>query len=251
MGEVYLAEDATLGRKVALKLLPNEFTDDADRIQRFELEARAASALNHPNILTIYEIGHTAGLHFIAAELVDGETLRARVTKSRMPIAEAVDVAIQIASALDVAHGAGVIHRDIKPENVMMRRDHLVKVLDFGLTKLTEQAEPAAPGQWAGSRRQVVLMDHTDAGLLLGTVRYMSPEQTRDSSQVDHRTDLWSLGVVLYEMVAGRARPSRGTTSSTDGSSQSGKASRRRWRRMRQRSPNIWKRLRERRWRET
>ena len=107
MGEVYLAEDATLGRKVALKLLPNEFTDDPDRVQRFELEARAASALNHPNILTIYEIGHTAGLHFIAAELVEGETLRARMTKGRMPIAEAVDVATQIASALDVAHARG------------------------------------------------------------------------------------------------------------------------------------------------
>ncbi len=185
MGEVYLAEDARLGRKVALKLLPKEFTEDTDRVQRFELEARAASALNHPNILTIYEIGRVGAVRFTVAELVEGETLRARMAKGRMPLAEAVDVAAQVASALDVAHAAGVIHRDIKPENVMVRRDRIVKLLDFGLTKLTEKAEPP--------------------GLVLGTVRYMSPEQTRDSSHVDHRSDLWSLGVVLYEMVAGRA----------------------------------------------
>ena len=205
MGEVYLAQDISLGRRVALKLLPKEFTFDPERVRRFELEARAASALNHPNILTIYEIGHADGIEFIAAELIEGETLRSRMARARMPLAEAIDVAAQAAGALAVAHAAGVVHRDVKPENVMVRPDRIVKVLDFGLTKLTEKGEPAAPNGSAGSGAWPAMSEHTGAGLMMGTVRYMSPEQTRDASLVDHRTDIWSLGVVLYEMVTGRA----------------------------------------------
>jgi eukaryotic-like serine/threonine-protein kinase len=203
MGEVYLAEDISLGRKVALKLLLKVFTGDPERVRRFEQEARAASALNHPNILTIYEIGRADGVYFIATEFIEGETLRDHMAGSRVPPAVALDVAAQVASALDVAHAAGVVHRDIKPENVMVRPDRIVKVLDFGLTKLTEKAEPAVPRPAGGSGARPVPTNHTEAGLLMGTVRYMSPEQTRDSSHVDRRTDVWSLGVVLYEMLAG------------------------------------------------
>jgi Tol biopolymer transport system component len=205
MGEVYLAQDTRLGRKVALKLLLREFTDDPERVRRFELEARAASALNHPNILTIHEIGQADGVYFIATEFIEGETLRARMARDRMRLAEAIDVAAQVASALDVAHAEGVVHRDIKPENVMLRPDRIVKVLDFGLTKLAEKAAPAARRRSPGSRAGSQMTEDTEPGLLLGTVRYMSPEQTRGSSQVDHRADIWSLGVVLYEMVTGRA----------------------------------------------
>lgn len=203
MGQVYLAEDTKLGRKVALKLLPKEFTKDPDRIQRFELEARAASALNHPNILTIHEIGRLKGNYFIATELILGETLRSRMQNGKMPLAEALDVAAQIAGALDVSHRAGVIHRDIKPENVMVREDGIVKVLDFGLTKLINMPESRAQDFHDGAVLSEEMSDQTEGGFVLGTVRYMSPEQTRDSSHVDHRTDLWSLGVVLFEMLSG------------------------------------------------
>ena len=205
MGEVYLAEDTVLRRKVALKLLPKEFTDNPERVGRFELEARAASALNHPNIITIHEMGRAGGVYFIATEFIDGETLRDHLARARMNLAEAIEVAAQVASALDVAHGAGVVHRDVKPENVMIRRDGIVKVLDFGLTKLTEKAAPAAPRQSVSSGVWSETTGENEPGLVLGTVRYMSPEQTRGSAQVDHRTDIWSLGVVLYEMAAGRA----------------------------------------------
>jgi serine/threonine protein kinase/Tol biopolymer transport system component len=199
MGEVYLAEDTRLGRKVAIKLLPDEFTRDEERLRRFEQEACAASTLNHPNILTIYEVGESDGTRFIVTEYVDGETLRRRMASAQITINEALDIAMQIASALAAAHDAGVVHRDIKPENIMLRYDQGVKVLDFGLAKLTEQA--AQPQ----SRPSV----KTSAGLIMGTVAYMSPEQTQDSEQVDHRTDIWSLGVVFYEMVAGH-RPFEG-----------------------------------------
>ena len=204
MGKVYLAEDTMLGRKVALKLLPKEFTDDPERVQRFELEARAASALNHPNILTIHEFGRAGGVYFIVTEFIEGETLRAHMAGGRMRLAEALDAAAQVASALDVAHAEGVVHRDIKPENVMVRRDRIVKVLDFGLTKLIEKVEPAAPRRPVGSGAWSEMRSGAEPGLVLGTATYMSPEQTRNSSSVDHRTDLWSLGVMLYEMVAGR-----------------------------------------------
>jgi adenylate cyclase len=196
MGEVYLAHDAQLDRPVALKLLPVGVTQDADRLRRFQQEARATSALNHPNILTIYEIGETAGTHFIATEFIDGTTLRDQMARERMKIDEILDVSIQVASALAAAHEAGIIHRDIKPENIMLRKDGYVKVLDFGLAKLTEQHASTGP--------HALTLADTGPGIVIGTVIYMSPEQAR-GLKVDARTDIFSFGVVLYEMLAGRA----------------------------------------------
>jgi serine/threonine protein kinase/Tol biopolymer transport system component len=207
MGEVYLADDTRLGRKVALKLLPPQFTVNADRVHRFGQEARVASALNHPNIVTIHEVGQTDSLHFIATEFVDGETLREHMANTRMTVGEVLDVAAQVASALSAAHEAGIVHRDVKPDNVMLRRDHLVKVLDFGLAKLAPQR--AVTGDPQAPTRAVV---RTNPGVVMGTVGYMSPEQAR-GAEVDARTDIWSLGVVLYEMVSGRA-PFEGETPS-------------------------------------
>ena len=200
MGEVYLAEDTRLGRKVALKLLAQELTQNRDRLSRFDQEAYAASALNHPNILTIYEMGDEGGRHYIATEFVDGETLRQHLARAPMELTEVLDVAIQVAGALEEAHAAGIVHRDIKPENVMIRRNGHVKVLDFGLAKLTERPASEETDTEAVTRALV----QTDAGLVLGTSQYMSPEQAR-GKPVDERTDIWSLGVVLYEMATGRA----------------------------------------------
>ena len=199
MGEVYLATDITAGRKAALKLLPMRFTGDAERLKRFQQEARAVVALNHPNILTVYEIGEDHSTHYIASELIEGETLRQRLMRGRMELSEAVDVAIQVASALAAAHEAGIVHRDIKPENIMLRPDGYVKVLDFGIAKLAEQEVPATM-----PKDEALLLVETNLGSILGTVRYMSPEQAC-GAPVDKRTDIWSLGVVLYEMVTGHA----------------------------------------------
>ncbi|MGI8431299.1 MAG: FlgO family outer membrane protein, partial [Chthoniobacterales bacterium] len=197
MGEVYLAADMTAGRQAALKFLPLRFTDEPGRLRRFEQEARAVVALNHPNIVTVYEIGEDRSTHFIASELINGETLRARLEGGPLEVDAALDVAIQVASALAAAHEAGVIHRDIKPENIMLRPDGYVKVLDFGIAKLAEEeATMAEPGATAFLETRV--------GSIMGTARYMSPEQARGDA-VDQRTDIWSLGVVLYEMVTGQA----------------------------------------------
>src|SRR5436190_7995595 len=200
MGEVYLAEDMRLGRKVALKLLVEDLTENRERLGRFDQEAYTASALNHPNILTIYEMGDEAGRHFIAAEFVDGMTLRKRLATSPMDLSEVLSVAIQVADALEEAHAAGIIHRDIKPENIMIRRNGHVKVLDFGLAKLTERTVTEETDTEAVTRALV----QTDAGMVLGTSQYSSPEQAR-GKPIDARTDIWSLGVVLYEMATGRA----------------------------------------------
>jgi serine/threonine protein kinase/Tfp pilus assembly protein PilF len=200
MGEVFLAEDTKLGRKVALKLLDQELTKNRDRLNRFDQEAYAASALNHPNILTIYEMGDEGGRHFIATEFIDGITLRKRLAGVPMDLSEVLDVAIQVAGALEDAHAAGIVHRDIKPENIMIRRNGHVKVLDFGLAKLTERRETEETDTEAVTRALV----QTDAGVVLGTSQYMSPEQAR-GKPIDARTDIWSLGVVLYEMTSGRA----------------------------------------------
>ncbi len=208
MGEIYLAQDTQLGRKVALKLLPVEFTADAGRVRRFAQEARAASALNHPNIITIHEIGEVEHTHYMVTEYVAGETLRRRMMdapQQRMTVSAAIDLAVQIAAALSAAHAAGITHRDIKPENVMVRRDGIVKVLDFGLAKLTEPVEAQASTVADGS---------TDSGVVMGTPRYMSPEQAR-GEKVDARTDLFSLGVLLYELIAGRAPFVGATTNET------------------------------------
>ena len=199
MGEVYLATDVTAGRKAALKLLPIRFTGDPERLKRFQQEARAVVALNHPNILTVYEIGEDHSIHYIASELIEGETLRQRLTRGRMELSEAVDIAIQLASALAAAHETGIVHRDINPGNIMLRRDGYVKVLDFGIAKLAEQEAPAAM-----PKDEALSLVETNLGLILGTVRYMSPEQAC-GSPVDKRTDIWSLGVVLYEMATGHA----------------------------------------------
>jgi eukaryotic-like serine/threonine-protein kinase len=197
MGEVYLAVDTKTERKAALKLLPARFTADAGRIRRFEQEARTVVALNHPNVVTIYEIGEEDSTHYIVSELIEGETLRQRLLRPPLEVREALEIAIQVASALSVAHGAGIVHRDIKPENVMLRPDGYVKVLDFGIAKLSEP-QPAADRGDAGK----MAGHQTRAGLVLGTGRYMSPEQTR-GEKADARSDIWSLGVVIYEMVAG------------------------------------------------
>src|SRR6266567_3415394 len=203
MGEVYLAEDKHLLRKVALKVLPTFFTRDRERVRRFQQEARAASALNHPNILTIYEIGQIDSHQFIATEFVEGDTLRQRMIKSPMSISELLGIATQIASALTAAHQTGIVHRDIKPENIMLREDGIVKVLDFGLAKLLA----AQSGESEAST-----MLRTQPGVIMGTPHYMAPEQARGLN-VDARTDTWGLGVLLYEMVGGRV-PFTGETSS-------------------------------------
>src|SRR6202162_2716477 len=197
MGEVYLARDERLGRKVALKLLPNRLTADETQLSRFKTEARGASALNHPNILTVYEIGAEGNRHFIATEFIEGMTLRASLACGRMDLHAALEIAVQVASALAAAHETGVVHRDIKPENIMLRPDGYAKVLDFGIAKLAEQ-RPASDHYEVGTT--VVLQ--TQPGLVLGTGHYMSPEQAR-GQKVDARSDIWSLGVVLYEMVGG------------------------------------------------
>jgi serine/threonine-protein kinase len=215
MGEVYKAKDTTLGREVAIKVLLSDISIDRDQLRRFEQEARAASALNHPNIITIHEFGLEDGVHFIVSEFIEGETLRQRTASERVNAAEIPDIAIQITSALNAAHEAGIVHRDIKPENVMVRPDGLVKVLDFGLAKLVEHrsfdtttelnnTSEATTAAWGGGK----------AGVVMGTVSYMSPEQAR-GQKLDARSDQFSLGVVLYEMAAGVAPFARETVADT------------------------------------
>jgi len=213
MGEVFLAEDTKQhGRKVALKILPPELTRDENRVKRFKQEARAVLALNHPNILTIFEIGQAGAVHYMATEYIQGETMRRRLSQTKIRIDEALGIAIQVAMALEAAHAAGIVHRDIKPENVMLRedrfvRDRIVKVLDFGLVKLIEpEARNTDP------EAVTIPVSNTSPGAVLGTSGYMSPEQTL-GEPVDARSDIFSLGVLLYEMVSGRP-PFKGKTDS-------------------------------------
>ncbi|MGI8883884.1 MAG: serine/threonine protein kinase, partial [Pyrinomonadaceae bacterium] len=190
MGEVYLAHDDKLNRKVALKILPAEFVADAERVKRFEREARMISAFNHPYIVTIYDVGSADGVNYIATEYVEGETVRELINRG-VDLKQTLSIISQTCEALAAAHKAGIIHRDIKPENIMIRPDGFVKVLDFGLAKLTEHTEC-----------QQSISNYTLKGVIIGTPAYMSPEQVSDE-KVDHRTDLWSVGVVLYEMLTG------------------------------------------------
>jgi serine/threonine protein kinase len=203
MGEVYLAQDTRLKRKVALKVLPEIIAQDKDRLRRFEQEAFAASALNHPNILTIYEFGVEGETHYLATEYVTGETVRAHLQRGPLPLGEALEIAAQTSQALAAAHEAGIIHRDIKPENVMIRNDGIVKVLDFGLAKLVQPVSIDAEAETS-------MQGLTQAGMVMGTVAYMSPDQGRGGT-VDARTDIFSLGVVLYEMLT-RRHPFMGET---------------------------------------
>lgn len=200
MGEVYLAQDIRLDRQVAIKLLSGDFSRDPDKLKRFTQEAKAVSALNHPNILTIYDIGKTGKKNYIATEFIDGKTLRKLLNESTLSISKIVDISIQMAGAISVAHQAGIIHRDIKPDNIMVRQDDIVKVLDFGLAKLTNI--------------ETTTFDKVETlqGLIMGTPKYMSPEQARGKN-IDHQTDIFSFGIVLYEMLSGHL-PFEGETTS-------------------------------------
>ena len=207
MGIVYLATDSQLGREVAVKILPGYFSMDRERLQRFHREARATSLLNHPNIVTVFELGQRDGCEFIVSEYVEGETLRTKMQKGPIPFVEMIKIVTQVAGALAAAHKAGIVHRDIKPENIMIRPDGYVKVLDFGLAKVTGANSKLVSG--GGSH---LTFDRTVPGMIMGTAAYMSPEQA-DGTDIDLRTDIWGLGVILYEMVAGKL-PFEGPTAS-------------------------------------
>src|SRR3972149_636206 len=197
MGEVYRARDPRLNREVAIKILPAQFSAEEDRLRRFEHEARAAGMLNHPNIVTVYDIGIQEGSIYVVTELLSGETLRERIGGSPVPSRKAIEYALQIAHGLAAAHDRGIIHRDLKPENIFITRDGRVKILDFGLAKLIDS--PAA--EQNSSKLQTAALA-TQPGMVLGTVGYMSPEQVRGRS-ADHRSDIFSFGTILYEMLTG------------------------------------------------
>jgi eukaryotic-like serine/threonine-protein kinase len=214
MGEVYLAADTGLDRQVALKILDTDASTDPERVHRFVQEAKSASALNHPNILTVHEIGSQDGSHYIATEFIKGVTLREKLNAGPIELRETLDIVIQVAAALKAAHEAGIIHRDIKPENIMVRSDGFAKVLDFGLAKLTERFLSSAPSSGEPGDAAGETVVNTTPGMLLGTFAYMSPEQAR-VQEADARSDIWSLGVVLHEMIARRAPFSGATLTDT------------------------------------
>src|SRR5258708_2150361 len=197
MGKVYRALDTRLDRTVAIKILPESFANDADRLQRFEHEARVLSTLNHPNLLSVFDVGTQGGIHYLVSEFLEGQTLRERLGSGPLPHRRATDYAMQIASGLSAAHDKGIVHRDLKPENVFITRDERVKILDFGLAKQTRVSEVTAQGATLTGPTP------TAAGMVLGTVGYMSPEQVR-AQATDHRSDIFSFGAILYEMVSGK-----------------------------------------------
>ena len=200
MGEVYLVQDTKLDRKVALKILPPEFAEDADRMSRFVREAKSVSALNHPNIITIHEIGVSDGTHFIATEFIEGETLHSNLKKQSLNLKSVLEMTIQVVSALDAAHRAGIVHRDIKPENVMIRPDGVVKILDFGIAKLSS---PPVVASGSSEDATAIKPQSTSPGMIVGTANYMSPEQAK-GKDIDARSDIFSFGIVFYEMLTGR-----------------------------------------------
>ncbi len=205
MGSVYLARDTELERKVAIKVLNSEIRQNANHVKRFKIEARAASKLNHPNILMIYEIGDADGASYIVSEYIEGQTLRHLLDRENLSTQQVIDIGSQIAGAVSAAHAAHILHRDIKPENIIVRPDGYVKILDFGLAKITERQQ--APVDLVGSTAE---LSDTSPGIVMGTANYMSPEQSR-GVKVDERTDIFSLGIVIYEMMTGR-RPFAGTS---------------------------------------
>jgi serine/threonine protein kinase len=212
MGEVYRAFDKRLDREVAIKILPASLAQDTDRLARFEIEAKATGALNHPNILTVYDIGKApeefGGAPYIVAELLEGAELRAALEQGPIPVRRSVEYATQVASGLSAAHEKGIVHRDLKPENLFVTRDGRIKILDFGLAKLKASSETPASSEIA-TKEQI-----TNPGTIMGTVAYMSPEQVRGEI-VDHRSDIFSFGVILYEMLTGRQPFKRETMAET------------------------------------
>src|SRR6185503_10872737 len=208
MGEVYRARDSRLHRELAIKVLPESIAGDAALLARFQSEARAASALNHPNIITIHDIGSTDGVSYILMELVDGKTVRELLSGGPLPLKKTLQIAAQVAEGLAAAHARGIVHRDLKPENLMVSRDGVVKILDFGLAKTTPLY--ARPGEDTGSYEAVA----TQPGSVLGTVGYMSPEQA-SGRVLDFRSDQFSLGTILYEMVTGRRAWKRNSAAET------------------------------------
>src|SRR2546425_2987794 len=206
MGEVYLAEDTKLDRKIALKVLPADVAANRDRMERFVREAKAAAALNHPNIAHIYEIGEGEGVHFIAMEYIDGETLREKIHRDKAPLAKLFKYLTQVAEGLAKAHSAGIVHRDLKPDNIMITREGYAKILDFGLAKLIEPQRPFESGDTGSSEiATAVMQQHSIPGMVMGTVGYMSPEQAQGRVQeIDHRSDIFSFGCILFEAATGK-----------------------------------------------
>jgi len=207
MGEVYRAKDARLGRDVALKILPESFARETDRLRRFEQEARAVAALNHPNILAIHDIGQHEGLPFLVSELLEGESLRATLDRGALPQRKTIEYGVQITHGLAAAHEKGIVHRDLKPENIFVTKDGRIKILDFGLAKLTQKAG-AQPDE------MTLTSAHTAAGVVMGTASYMAPEQVRGEA-ADPRTDIFAFGTVLYEMLSGERAFRRDTAAET------------------------------------
>ena len=207
MGEVYRARDSRLGRDVAIKVLPSFLSADSDRLRRFEQEARAAAALNHPNILAVHQMGTYEGAPYLVSELLEGETLREQIKRGRLSVRKAIDYGVQIARGLAAAHEKGIVHRDLKPENLFVTKDGRVKILDFGLAKLTQP-------QSGSEHAALTLTKGTEAGVVMGTVGYMSPEQVRGQT-ADHRADIFAFGAILYEMLAGKRAFQKPTSAET------------------------------------